>query len=376
MILRLALTLVAIASSMAAEEDTFYGFNGYGNVFGGDLGVPGAASYEPLQGAAAEEAPQKAARPTILEKPSRLRLTRPPPVTVLPAAQPGGAVTTYQAGPPAVTLQRPLVLAAPPPPPPAFYAAQPQIVFTRQGVPAGAPSAAFTATKTTVSAAPPAAKTKTVTVTTAGAAVPGAPASGVATAAPGTVTVSRPTAVTYPPAPSYLFQRPAYAYQGAPVGLPAPVQFTYMRPLYQPPLTLQPAPLAPGLAPAPLAPAYQRPLLTYAQGAPQVPLTVSPYGGALTYQRPLAPAPAVYGPAPVAMQFAHPAPFVQAYGAPVAGAPYSLARQVVAPFPGTVALARPQLTYQTAAYAQPALGTVTYAQAPAVQQSQVVKQAK
>lgn len=373
MILRLALTLVAIASSMAADEDAFYGFNGYGNVFGGDLGVPGASNYEPLQGAAAEEAPQKAVRPTIVEKPSRLRLTRPPPVTVLPTAQHGAAVTTYQAGPPAVSLHRPVVLAAPPPPPPAFYAAQPQIVFTRPGVAAGAPAAALTA-KTTVAAAAPLAKTKTVTVTTAGAPAPGVPVAGVA--APGTVTVARPAAVAYPPAPSYLFQRPAYAYQGAPVGLPAPVQFAYMRPLYQPPLALQPAPLAPALAPAPFAPAYQRPLVTYAQGAGQVPLAVSPYPGALAYQRPLAPAQALYGPAPVAMQFAHPAPLVQAYGAPVAAQPYSLSRQVLAPFPGTVALARPQVAYQTAAYAQPALGTVTYAQAPAVQQTQVVKQAK
>ncbi|XP_037521842.1 ice-structuring glycoprotein-like [Rhipicephalus sanguineus] len=400
MILRLHLLLAAIAGALAVREDTSFAFTGYGNVFGGGISAPGSSSYEPLQTAAAEPVPQKAAvaRPassvTVLEKPSRLRLARPPAVHVLPtAAAPAGqvsvqapgtsTVTTYPAGAQAVTFQRPLIYAAPPPL--QYVAAAPQQVYFAQHGSVGVAAPPATATKTVVAAAaapadPATAKAKTATATgaTAGATVTSAGAAVVTSAKPTAVTVSRPVAVTYPPAQTYLFQRPAYAYPGAAAtaGVQAPVQVTYMRPLYQQtPYGLQPA----GFAPA-ASPVYQRPLVAYQHGAAAAPLTVA-YPGAL---RTLAGAPGVFAAPHVAMPFAAAAPLVSAVhgaaAAPVAGMPaYGLARQVIAPFPGNVAVARPQLTYAQPAYGAPLSyghgAALTYAPA-AVQPTQVLRPAK
>ncbi|XP_049523761.1 uncharacterized protein D806_0078-like [Dermacentor silvarum] len=397
MILRLPLLLSAIAGALATPDGVSYAFTGYSNVLGGGLAVPGASNYEPLQTAAAEPTQQKVAAGrttssvTVLEKPSKLRLARPPPVTVLPngaapgtqvaGAAPGTATfTTYPAGAPPVTFQRPLIYAAPPPVQYVATAPQHQIFFSQPGVGVAAQTPA-TATKT-VGAASAAggdpAKAKTVTVTSNGATVGttvGSAGSAVVTSnKPTAVTVSRPVAVTYPPAQTYLFQRPAYAYPGAAAaGVQAPVQLTYMRPVYHQPTAygLQPA----GVAPA-VSPVYQRPLVAYQQGAPAAPLTVA-YPGAL---RPLAGAPGVY-PAPhVAMPLAAAAPLVSAVpgaAGPVAAMPhYSFARQVIAPFPGSVAVARPQLMYHPAAYAQPTYGMAFNYAPAAVQPMQIFRQAK
>ncbi|KAL1472883.1 hypothetical protein MTO96_022663 [Rhipicephalus appendiculatus] len=395
---RLPLLLTAITGALAVREDSSFAFTGYGNVFGGGISAPGSSSYEPLQTAAAEPVPQKVAvqRPassvTVLEKPSKLRLARPPAVTVLPnAAAPGGhvslqapgtsTVTTYPTGAHAVTFQRPLIYAAPPQL--QYVAAAPQhVVFAQHGS-AGVAAPPATATKTVVAAAaapadPATAKAKTATAT-AGATVTSAGAAVVTSAKPTAVTVSRPVAVTYPPAQTYLFQRPAYAYPGAAAataGVQAPVQVTYMRPLYhQTPYGLQPA----GFAPV-ANHAYQRPLVAYQHGAAAAPLTVA-YPGAL---RPLAAAPGVFAAPHVAMPLAAAAPLVSAVhgaaAAPVAAMPpYALARQVIAPFPGNVAVARPQLTYAQPAYGAPLSyghgAALTYAPA-AVQPTQVYRPAK
>ncbi|XP_065298505.1 calphotin-like isoform X2 [Dermacentor albipictus] len=396
---RLPLLLSAIAGALATPEGVSYAFTGYSNVLGGGLAVPGASNYEPLQTAAAEPLQQKVAteRTTssvdVIEKPSRLRLARPPAVTVLPnAAAPGtqaaGAVpgtatfTTYPANVPPVTFQRPLYYAASPPA--VQYVAtapQHQIFFSRPGVgvaaqtPATATGTAAAASAAGVGSA--AAKANTVTVTSNGAAVGttvgSAGAAVVTSNKPAAVTVSRPVAVTYPPPQTYLFQRPAYAYQRAAVApVQAPVQLTYMRPLYQPAsYGLQPAAVAPAVNPV-----YQRPLVAYQHGAPAAPLTIA-YPGAL---RTLTGAPAVYAAPPVAMPLAAAAPLVSAVpaaAAPVAAMPhYAFARQVIAPFPGSVALARPQLGYQTAAYAHPAYG-MAFGYAPAaVQPMHFFRQAK
>ncbi|XP_037286372.2 uncharacterized protein LOC119179407 [Rhipicephalus microplus] len=400
MILRLPLLLTAITGALALPEDAPFAFTGYSNVFGGGLSAPGSSRYEPLQTAAAEPVPQKvtAERPassvTGLDKPSKLRLARPPAVTVLPtAAAPAGhvslqapgtsTVTSYPAGAHAVTFQRPLIYAAAPPL--QYVAAAPQQVFFAQHTSAGVAAPPSTPTKTVVAtlAAPagPAtatAKTATATGAAAGATVTSAGAAVVTSTKPTAVTVSRPVAVTYPPAQMYLFQRPAYAYPGAAAGVQAPVQVTYMRPLYhQTPYGFQPA----GFAPA-ASPVYQRPVVAYQHGAAAAPLTVA-YPGAL---RPLAGAPAGVFAAPhVAMPLAAAAPLVSTVqgttaAAPVAAMPpYALARQVIAPFPGSVAVARPQLTYAQPAYGAPLNyghgAALTYAPA-AVQPVQVLRPAK